>query len=696
MGTWGSALRSVLLAGAASVLAVGAAQAQQAAAEDGEPTGANSLALGRVVVSAGEDKVAIDTPQAVTALDQEDLERTQPSTIADMIEDIPSVSAEGGVSALGQGFNIRGLGTGLADSDSRILFQVDGVTKFYEQYRMGALFSEPDLYRRVEVLRGPASSTLYGAGALAGVVNFTTRDTSDFLADENDRFALRLRGGYESNAEGGFGTAIAAFRPVANLDVLAFANVREQNDYENGDGDTVIPSNVTSNTALLKGRYYFGGDRGHNIFASYQWWNSDSPQLYDQAEAASSITVRRNVTDTTALIGYENDFSANDLLDFRAQFSFANSDVEQTETTFLSSGGVPFDYSQFTYATWQSRVENTSEFSLGQEWTLFVTVGAQHSFQERRNSRVLPSGVTIPGTTTHPEGDMTRIGVFAQAEIVWGDKLTIIPGVRWDRSEFEPGDGVPTTTEFERDGASPKIAALYNVTDWFGVFGSFSHTIRLPVIDEIYSRSSTQTVSLNLEPEESDNSELGFTLSFDDVFAESDVFRFKLTGFHNEVTNLIVRGVGPGVPYFRNVGESTLEGYEIEAEYGAERFFGRLGFSSIEGTDELTGLPLNTIPADELTLMLGYLVPQWDLTVGWRGLFAADQNDVPGTAFTRPATPGYSVHNLFATWRPDEGALEGVELRLAVDNLADEQYQPHLWSLDAPGRAFKIALARTF
>ena len=33
------------------------------------------------------------------------------------------------------------MGTGIADSDSRILTQIDGVTKFYEQYRMGALFS---------------------------------------------------------------------------------------------------------------------------------------------------------------------------------------------------------------------------------------------------------------------------------------------------------------------------------------------------------------------------------------------------------------------------------------------------------------------------------------------------------------------------------------------------------------------------
>jgi len=201
MGLKAADVRSGLLAGASVLLLAGTAQAQ--ARDD---SAAAQLSLGRIVVSAGAEKVAIDTPQAVTALDQDDIDDAQATTMGDLLEAIPGVSVVGGVSALGQGFNIRGMGTGLADSDSRILTQIDGVTKFYEQYRMGALFSEPDLYKRVEVLRGPASSTLYGAGALAGAVNFTTKDASDFLKD-GDRFAVRLSAGYESNNDGVFGTA---------------------------------------------------------------------------------------------------------------------------------------------------------------------------------------------------------------------------------------------------------------------------------------------------------------------------------------------------------------------------------------------------------------------------------------------------------------------------------------------------------
>lgn len=681
----GSGRRRIgLLAGASVLLLAGAASAQQA------PEGAASqLSLGRIVVSAGAEKVAIDTPQAVTALDQDDIDNAQATTMGDLLEAIPGVSVVGGVSALGQGFNIRGMGTGIADSDSRILTQIDGVTKFYEQYRMGALFSEPDMYKRVEVLRGPASSTLYGAGALAGVVNFTTKDASDFLKGD-DRFAVRLRAGFETNSEGLFGTAIAAGKPTENLDVLAMYTRRDADDYKSGDGTTVVPSGVTSSSYLLKGRYYIGGDKDHSIWATYQNWLSDSTQMYDQAEAFGTTPVRRKVDDITATFGYENDFGGSKLFDLEAQASYANSKVEQRETTFLP--GVT--YSEFSYETWQGRVQNTSRFDWGEDWTGFLFVGAQAYKQERRNPRVNAAGVTNPGAATHPEGDMDKYGLFAQAELIWSDKLTIIPGVRVDWTKLKPGAGVTNRTEVEDSAASPKLAVLYSFTDNFAVFGSVARTVRMPVLDEIYSRTSAaaSNFSLNLKPEESDNFEGGFTLSFDDVLADGDAVRAKVTAFRNEVSNLITRGTANSA-YFVNVGESRFEGVEIEAEYASRNLFARAAVSKIDGENRLTGRPLNTIPADELDMTVGWRFTDLDLSAGWRGEFAADQEDIgPGGR----RTGGYGVHNLFLTWTPQDGALQGLEVRAAVDNVLDKQFRRHLASLDAEGRTFKLTLARTF
>ncbi len=681
--------RGLLLAGVANLALAGLAHGQTAETSEEATTTATAskLSLGKVVVSAGQEKVAIDTPQAVTTIDQEAIDNAQASTIGDLLAGIPGVNTMGGVGALGQGFNIRGMGTGLADSDSRILMQIDGVTKFYEQYRMGSFFSDPELYKRVEVLRGPASSTLYGAGALAGVVNFTSKDAGDFLKD-GDRFAVRLRGGVESNANARFGSGILALKPTANTELLGMYTSRRSDNYENGDGVEVAASEASSDSYLIKGRYFIGGAKGHNVWASYQNWKNDSTQIYDQSEALATTPVRRKTTDDTAVIGYNNDFGGSDLFDVAAQVSYANTKVNQTDTTFLS--GVL--ESEFSYKTLQARTQNVSKFSLGGDNVAFLTVGAQAYKQERRNPRRTATG-TNHGAATHPEGDMEKYGLFAQGEVVLG-KLTLIPGVRVDWTKLQPGEGVTTTTVVKDNGVSPKIAALYSLTEWASVFGSVAHTVRMPVLDEIYSRTATASTnySLNLKPEESDNIEVGGTLQFRDLFGQGDQFRFKTTVFRNDVKNLITRGTSTS-SYFVNVGEARYSGVEVEAEYGAKQFFARGSVSVIDGENRLTGAYLNTIPADTLNLTLGYVFPTQNLTAGWRGEFADAQNHVTSTSL---ATPGYAVHNLFVTWKPQDGLLQGLEVQAGVDNLFDKTFQRHLLSLDAEGRTFKLTLGKTF
>ena len=681
--------RGLLLAGAAQLALAGAAHAQTVApSTDPAPTTtASKLSLGKVVVSAGQEKVAIDTPQAVTTLDQDDIDQTQASTIGDLLTAIPGVSTMGGPGALGQGFNIRGMGTGLADSDSRILMQIDGATKFFEQYRMGSFFSDPELYKRVEVLRGPASSTLYGAGALAGVVNFTSKDASDFLKGD-DRFAVRLRAGVESNADAYFGSGVLAIKPVENLDVLAMYTSRRSDEYENGSGVTIPASKASADSYLLKSRYAIGGDKTHNIWASYQNWKNDSTQIYDQAQAFGTTPVRRKTTDDTAVLGYQNGFAGNDLLDLKAQVSYGNTKVHQIETTFLP--GVL--ESQFSYETYQGRIENVSEFKLGGDNVGFFTVGAQASKQERRNPRRTATGVT-PGAATHPEGDMEKYGLFAQGEFIIG-KLTLIPGARVDWTRLRPGLGVVTTTKVNDSAVSPKIAALYTVTDWFSVFGSVAHTVRMPVLDEIYSRTSTATTnySLNLKPEKSENYEVGGTLQFASLLSKGDQTRIKTTLFRNDVDNLIARGTAASA-YFINIGEARYEGVEVEAEYGSNNVFVRAAVSVIDGEDRKTGLPLNTIPANTLNLTVGYVFPDQGLTVGWRGELSDDQDEVASASLR---TPGYDVHNVFLTWKPQDGAFEGLDVRVGVDNLFDRTFRRHLMSLDAEGRTAKLTVARTF
>ncbi|MEM8554165.1 MAG: TonB-dependent receptor plug domain-containing protein, partial [Pseudomonadota bacterium] len=125
--------------------------------------------LDPIIVGSGLGKVASETPQSVSVVTAEEIDRAQASTVGELVETLPGVSVFGSEQVLGQQINIRGIGTGQDGDQNSTITRIDGVEKFYQQYRMGALFTEPELFNRVEILRGPASSTLTGAGAVGGV-----------------------------------------------------------------------------------------------------------------------------------------------------------------------------------------------------------------------------------------------------------------------------------------------------------------------------------------------------------------------------------------------------------------------------------------------------------------------------------------------------------------------------------------------
>lgn len=80
-----------------------------ATAQDNTP-GREATLLQQIVVGSGVDKVAIDTPQAVTVLDQEAIDDDQAMTIGDVFRDVPGVTVIGSHQLAGQSFNIRASG----------------------------------------------------------------------------------------------------------------------------------------------------------------------------------------------------------------------------------------------------------------------------------------------------------------------------------------------------------------------------------------------------------------------------------------------------------------------------------------------------------------------------------------------------------------------------------------------------------
>lgn len=650
--------------------------------------------LGRIVLGAGEEKVAIDTPQAVTVLNQDDIDRIQATTPAELFDTIPGVQAIGSERAAGISFNIRGVGELSTSDESKIIVTIDGAPKFYEQYRMGSFFSDPELFKRVEVLRGPASSTLHGAGALGGVIAFTTKDASDFLTDEKDT-ALRTRLSYDSNGEGKLVSGIYAQRFTEQFEGLVALNYREAEQYKDGDGDRVIGSDFNSYSGLLKGTYYFGDSNEQSIRLSFTEWQSKlNDTQYSQTGTISAFgTVDRDTTDQTVVLSYDNPSSGNPFLDLNVVLSYSESDVVQTDAKGSPFPSTLFSDTHYAYQTYSMKVENTFEMSSA-NWDNFLTIGAQISNQDR-------TLISATGPLAfHPQGSERKIGLYAQGEFTFGERLTIIPGVRVDLSTLTPDSVIAGATKQDFAAFSPKIQMMYEINDSFSVFGSLAHTERAPTVDEAYSANRGALISPDLEKEKADSIELGFTYEQFGMISSNDVLSLKTTAFYSDVTDKINTSLsGVGFPNYANAENEQIWGVELEAAYQSERFFGQLALSFVDGENSrVGGLTPRSIPAPNLSVTLGGRAPDLGLEYGWTGNFvdSISTNNLSRGAVVTTRFTGYATHDLFVGWRPQQGALEGTDLRLSVSNIFDRNYKNNLSGDNGRGRSVKFTATKVF
>ncbi len=666
----------------------------------------NYTPLGRIVLGAGVEKVAIDAAQSISVLDETDIEEVQPATIGDVLERSPGITTVGSESRFGESLNIRGIGGGTSADEPRIVTLIDGVKKYYESYRQGSLFTDPEFFKTVEILRGPGSSTLYGAGALAGVVSLETKDAADFLEGE-DAFALEQKLDYRSNGTGKQSTTFLAFSPDAQLDALVGFILDDSDFMESGDGDRIFGTRVTETNTLVKGTYSFGNDMQHAIEGGYILYRGEADdQLLDIIDNVSFFgTVDREVIDTTGFVNYQFNPLDNDLIDLEVQLSYGKS--ENNVTDFQGSPGIQSSFdTDYAYEGIGLRVENTAQM-LGNRSENYLTFGFDLSTQDRISTRASPANAAF-----QPEGTTNTLGVFAQNEFIWDGRLTALAGTRVDLQKTTPGDQVPTEERVEDAGRAATLALHYQATDRFAVFGSASYTERVPVIDELYdSRPTTggadQVPAGTLENEQSRNMELGLAYNHDGLFGGENQMSFKTVVFRNELDNLIARNNdgAAGEPTFINIEEAYIQGIEIEAAYESESFFGSLAYTLLEGKNKSDPSSPNPnledrIPADTLVLSLGTRLPEANVELGWTGTYYSAESRVQN-GMMGPVTIDTSsnlIHDVYAAWTPDDGPLEDLIIRLGVTNLTDKDYRTHLQSdaIRRAGRSVNLTVAKTF
>lgn len=174
-----TSLRTMLLSATALALVPSLAFAQNtpapAAAADDASEGEDIIVTGT-----SRARVALDTPLAVTTVDQQSLVRLQASGQADILNTIPKLKADGGGGEVAANIFVQGLPSGGQYQFTPLMY--DGIPVLST---FGLNSSAFDVYYRndlgidrLEFVRGGVSN-LFGPGSVGGLINFLSRSGTD-------------------------------------------------------------------------------------------------------------------------------------------------------------------------------------------------------------------------------------------------------------------------------------------------------------------------------------------------------------------------------------------------------------------------------------------------------------------------------------------------------------------------------------
>lgn len=197
-----------------------------------------------------------DNPASVSIVDRETIERSGADSVADLLRNVPGVSVVDSAVAGMKRIRIRG------EQSNRVVILVDG-QELTDQSSFGSpLLVDPSNIERIEVVRGPAS-VLYGAKAIGGVVNITTRKGAA------EPLMVELGGGFHSGSNGKEGQA-ALSGTVDRFDYRLSVSADEHQDRKVAEGtysdsDKLANSSFRNKDASVHMGMKLGEDNKHYV-----------------------------------------------------------------------------------------------------------------------------------------------------------------------------------------------------------------------------------------------------------------------------------------------------------------------------------------------------------------------------------------------------------------------------------------------
>ncbi len=475
-----------------------------AQAQDLEP-----IELGRVLITPqrmvpGTALREADFPGNATVITADDIRAAGVSTVQEALNRVEGVSV---VDTHGFGLssdstvNLRGV---VNSSRTNALVVVDGVPQNRITGDEVHWQSIPvEQIERIEILRG-GGGTLYGEGALAGVINILTKKSSpQSVSGEN---------GIEF---GGFGqqkywTAVrGSERPVSYGFSATRRFVDGYRNNTNSRGTTITTHTglefaerwkVETNVLHSEDTTAFSGGITPEMTEQDRRHTGSFPGLFDDETDQVSL-------DLTGDLGHGVTLGLNSYWRHRLSESVGTHFATQTPSKGV---GMRFGHTA-TGAVAAHTVIGGADFSDDK-----ATTGTR--------------GAAAPDRMS--ESNRTAFGLYLEETVRFWDRVTLVAGYRFDKSRFHEDITFPDfngTLRFE--GHSPRVGVTYHWGAFQDLFASWARVFKAPNIDDLSAVDALFRSNVDLEPQIANHYEMGLRVrphGWWPLTAEATYFRMRM------------------------------------------------------------------------------------------------------------------------------------------------------------------------
>ncbi|MDR1608868.1 MAG: TonB-dependent receptor [Deltaproteobacteria bacterium] len=671
-----------------SLAPVGSARAQD--------NNSDELAIPPIIVSASRtEKDLMEIPMSVGVVTRKQIEeRTPGANTAEKLRDIAGVSFPTGRGAPGNNLMVMIRG----QRAWRVLYLIDGIRQaspFKDDINKALLTVDPTDIERIEVIKGPASA-LYGSDAIGGVVNIITKKGGegkpiggrlDFIFDgsnrgyqphasiygDTERWSYRISGSYQEagdrrmakigRADNSSFTTESVFGSIAyklekGLIELTF------NHYDSDSNEMTYRWSMNDRVA----QYYPIGDPNIEEIGSFPTNRRDTVtgklELYQLLPYLDKLTVRAYYQDRdTVQFG---EWKATGELNTRLQ--------DLIETYGLSLQG---------------------DFNIGSH---SINLGFEFVHDDLTNHNIVGRG--NPEYSYDATQELKAIYIQDAWRLI--DPLTLTVGLRqtWLTTSLDTFEEDPTRVKkLNFSNLVGNAGLVWQPLPELSIRAQYSQGFRTPdLASKLTGTGNYLLPNYDLEPETSQNYELGVRWHDGDIFFDASVFYNKVEDI---MTSRSLGWVG-NPPHLlstmMNAATYKVKGVEVAASWrlGESGFTPYGSFTYQDGTIQYEDHK-NKNPG--MPNAYGTLGLRWDREFKTASIFADAAYRVSG-GFVEELEGGFILYrsssgrNVDLNFGFESKGEKRFKAVLTIKNLLDEEFKPAYYGY--PARHAVLSLSYIF